>query len=1411
MKHSLISAAIGMAIAALSANPAFAAYTVTTAPMPEDGIIDKDWIHNQNGDSPKIIVAQGNAVTVATTGNFVQLVQDFTSASNFDEKLAALNQNSNVLMGVVGGHGVFDSKTVNNQFWLNLCANQWGIKEEVAKLWKLNSGSQLGGTVTGSTNLTIGNSTSEPVVIGSVGGDLVLGLLGDNSFARNGDTQVFLQSGNTFGIVAGSASISTEGIDILYHGNPFMGLSFKGNSSATLSGSSNLTIAGHANTGGAIVGSTALALGGSSLTTIGGGTNLTISNSADEKNAFSGITMGAVAGSASIATLGGTATSTIEGATTVEIDSGMSAGIVGGGVAASFEFDGPWFNYLEPLLKNVGKNGIHDNFGFGGTDNKAGLYLGGTAASESQDIIIHVNGDAVTGLMVGGGIAGASSGVGTSNAQAAVSAKNIAITLGDSTTNVIDGTERGKLVTGLKDLKTLLGSLNGSQINVSDLFNKGSSIVENLNAAGAHVLTIGGNVTYAQYTNGTAPAEGQEGKAVATGTAESVTLNLNGGYNVGNIAGGAAFAYGNGALKEGIVNSSSTVTSTNVIVNGGDNVITLGGGVAYATGKNGVGSKVSALSNVLNATLAVQNGIVDGLYGGGFAIDDTNAAGTNASAETTNVVISVAGGTVNAASTSTIMNMAWGNNPSWNQGPSNGSYAHESADLADQGKVAVLGAGIASGAGAYAHSENVTIGLTGGTITGNVFGGGAATLGGSSVVDSSVIIVDGATVEGDIYAGGLAGSARNDAFTTAEQYKAASVSVKKAFITVNSGKVTGDIHAGGYTYQTADGTAMSATSTVESADVTVASSDVFQGSAIDGNGATAANLTIGAGDYSVANKASVAVSAFNTITSADGVKGVTYAFGDKESTTVTGGVIEFDGVDFGTNGRTFTVGTAETAGLVGVKSVSGGTYVVTRGALGFGSASAGEEAKTFSAETGKTANVYVTGEVDLSNTVVNAGGATGTAGLTLQNGALIANAAGNTAVTGSVSLDADSALYFVNVGENLAEGTASQTVTLGADVSPGAVHTDNVFWDYTYEAGTFTFAQLSREDLQKKRSIDDSGVIDFYEALSADDPLHERLGSGSFKGQTNLKGGMNLAAAAGVQMAAIQGTMLGTDAAARRASLTQTFADGITGFAEASGTYQTQGGNADMSETKAELGGVVVGGEWTHDTYTVGALANVGSGTVRGQGDNAGVKNDVDYYGVNLYAGKRIGEFNVVAQAGWMHSTNDLTDSSIGYAKADGVDADVWTLGIRGEMQYALSENAKIVPYVGLNYLRVETDDYSVTNGVKVSDADQNLFTVPVGIAFTGTMTTASGWNWSPKVDVAYIGAFGDRDVEATTTAGTAAGSTSFDVWTESVVRTRFGIEAGKDAFALGVNAGMALGGDDTKSLFGQVYAKYTF
>ena len=1384
MQKSILALAVVSAMTALAA-PAHAA----------DLTVDDAYVQ-ENGSSLISGGAEGGTMTIVTDGN----VHDVLEALKKGDILGAITQDG-VIQGAVGGQAAMD---VGTKILLGIGSALPGDNELKPYLKRLNQqfDSFPGSELAGDTTLLIGGLNedgvmSEPVVLGAVGGDLGLNASLNVSdptaqrIVRNGNSTIDIQSGNVLGAMAGSLAMNVSGIGI--DTQELSNLTANAISTETiLNGNSTLSIGGHANAAGAFAGGGALALGGSAISTVTGNSNVTIDSKHDAQNAVSGAVVGVFGGGLAASTLNGTAQAEVGGITTIDVTNGVVVGAFGGGAAATTELAGRVWD----ALKNKGLAVDHDL-----------LQSGGTATSISHDIAINVSGDAVTVGLAGGGLGVAWSGAEGGEADAVVETGNVTISLdGPVLSENMRGELHGTALSLIDDFSAALSKPSVSGI-IDLLVPVTAAINESQeNYQGAHVGTVGGSILVAGM-----PSAHEGTKATATGTTGDVVIGIAGGYNVATLGGGMTIAYGKLEAKE--TAATSVVNSTKILMTGGDSVLTMAGGMAFASGSDGQNSEVESSSTVKSATIGVSGSAnADGIFGGGLAIDDTGVANTNATATTNQVEIYVSGGTVQTANLSPLLELGRPGSDAGN--PSLRSYVYETAGLAsaDHGNVAILGGGIATGGGALAESQSVLISLSGGTVKGNVYGGGMATLGGKSTVGTATIEVSGdATVKGDIYAGGLAGSEQHEAFDAS--YRTSESTVDEAAITIAGGTVKGNVHAGGYVYEGAT----SAASTVKKAVVKLSSAAVFEGEEIEANGVADAALNlIGDVDLSRTGADGAKLAAFNEVNVSGSLEGAVYEFGDKDKTTFTGGpaTLKF-AADF-TTGKTAIVGSDAGAGYVGFASTSDfgdGLIRVAKGAAAFGSADAASMAVEAAGDAGADAFAYVTGAVDFTDKNVTVGSAAGAAsGLTIGSDAvLVADASGQTSVTGS-TLEAGAGIAFDNVGLDLAAGETTQTVTIVGATGGESVRLDNILWSYDFDDGTDVFTLRERTATEYAEiGLSDDDVIDFYGDLDGDSALRDRLDSGSYRGEANLKAGMNLAAAAGVQTAAIQGAELGIDAVSRRASLTRDYADGVTGYAEVSGVYRTMGGNADMNEMKVELGGVVVGGDFTSGDWTVGALANVGTGSVRGAGDNRGVENDVDYYGVEAYAAKRFGQFNVVGHVGYTRTKNDLTDSSIGYAKVDDLDADVWNVGVRGEMQFAVTDKSRLVPYVGINYLRVSTDGYTTSQGVSVSSEDQNLFTVPVGVAFKGTMTTASGWNWSPSADVAYVGAFGDRDVEATTRDGLASGSVSMDVWSENVVRTSFGLEAEKGGFGIGAMAGLAVGSDDTTGAFGQIRVHYAF
>ena len=558
--------------------------------------------------------------------------------------------------------------------------------------------------------------------------------------------------------------------------------------------------------------------------------------------------------------------------------------------------------------------------------------------------------------------------------------------------------------------------------------------------------------------------------------------------------------------------------------------------------------------------------------------------------------------------------------------------------------------------------------------------------------------------------------------------------------------------------------------------------------------------------------ARIVIKGFDKLDSGDLVTGANYDMGDKTGVEVTGNY-EFGEILNGAATKTMTV---KEGGALAVQSAQAlaNNFVVEEGVLALGTTARTADARDALGKYNEKAGLYLSGTVDLASAKINVGNVAAdvTTNVNLgSNGTLIVDAtaahedAAATTVTGTINAVEGSTLHYMNVADQgivTVDGKVKTTV-------------DNLLFKVEEVAdgqNKFTFERATGSDLAGTGlgGFDGDALVGMAENEvigSLLDQANTAITSGSQR-EARLNGALNLAAAGGVQTAGIEAATMGIDQATKRAALTNVFLDGWTGFAEVTGTSLKMGGDSGALETKTELGGITVGGEYTMGDMTFGVMGNFGTGDVEGEGDNDGVKNDVDYYGVQGYAAKRMGQFNLVGQMGLMTTKNDVTSAD---GDSADIDATIFTIGARSEMAFQISKSCQAVPYVGLNYLRVATDGYNTAKGLSVDDLDQNLVSMPIGVAFSGNMDLASGWTLRPTVDVAYVHTFGDTDVEATRKFGAAAINTNLDVWSENVGRVGFGLEARKDALSFGGQIGGAFGDNDHREFYGQLNVKYLF
>lgn len=370
--------------------------------------------------------------------------------------------------------------------------------------------------------------------------------------------------------------------------------------------------------------------------------------------------------------------------------------------------------------------------------------------------------------------------------------------------------------------------------------------------------------------------------------------------------------------------------------------------------------------------------------------------------------------------------------------------------------------------------------------------------------------------------------------------------------------------------------------------------------------------------------ARIVIKGFDKLDSGDLVTGANYDMGDKTGVEVTGNY-EFGEILNGAATKTMTV---KEGGALAVQSAQAlaNNFVVEEGVLALGTTARTADARDALGKYNEKAGLYLSGTVDLASAKINVGNVAAdvTTNVNLgSNGTLIVDAtaahedAAATTVTGTINAVEGSTLHYMNVADQgivTVDGKVKTTV-------------DNLLFKVEEVAdgqNKFTFERATGSDLAGTGlgGFDGDALVGMAENEvigSLLDQANTAITSGSQR-EARLNGALNLAAAGGVQTAGIEAATMGIDQATKRAALTNVFEDGWTGFVEVTGTSLKMGGDSGALETKTELGGITVGGEYTMGDMTFGVMGNFGTGDVEGEGDNDGVKNDVDYYGVQGYA-----------------------------------------------------------------------------------------------------------------------------------------------------------------------------------------------
>ena len=249
-----------------------------------------------------------------------------------------------------------------------------------------------------------------------------------------------------------------------------------------------------------------------------------------------------------------------------------------------------------------------------------------------------------------------------------------------------------------------------------------------------------------------------------------------------------------------------------------------------------------------------------------------------------------------------------------------------------------------------------------------------------------------------------------------------------------------------------------------------------------------------------------------------------------------------------------------------------------------------------------------------------------------------------------------------------------------------------------------------------------------------------------------------------------------------------------------------------------DLYGVALGGDYkVTNEITVGAMFNVGSGSLDGQGNAAaaGTSNDFDYFGFALYGAYQAGALTVTGDLSYTQIDNDLEGSNqVGKLTASS-DTSAWSLGVTGQYQFTFA-SVDVTPHAGLRFTSLDLDDYSLEAAghgtVANYDGDtMSVFSIPVGVTFAKSFEGES-WTVTPALDLHVTGQFGDDEAEGSvawtgTNLSTSVTSEVFDNFTYGAT---LGVEAQSNSFSFGVGLGYT--GSSNVDEFGvNANARFTF
>ncbi|MBQ3114233.1 MAG: autotransporter outer membrane beta-barrel domain-containing protein [Phascolarctobacterium sp.] len=251
---------------------------------------------------------------------------------------------------------------------------------------------------------------------------------------------------------------------------------------------------------------------------------------------------------------------------------------------------------------------------------------------------------------------------------------------------------------------------------------------------------------------------------------------------------------------------------------------------------------------------------------------------------------------------------------------------------------------------------------------------------------------------------------------------------------------------------------------------------------------------------------------------------------------------------------------------------------------------------------------------------------------------------------------------------------------------------------------------------------------------------------------------------------------------------------------------------AGASSYEGQYNGIVMGVDFKKvGKFQSGIAFNYGEGDTNSVGSATRTHSDYDFWGVGYYGNIHNDDSNVIFDINYAQTDSDVTQSNPFTSSLEASpETTTWSAGVKLEKLYQ-NENVQIVPYTGLRYMSIDSDDYATKGGGFMYNMDrQDIWLLPLGVSIRQEVANDNGWTVSPRVDLSYIWAFGDTNSNMEVKSGNGITPIGYDVMDDGSFLGLVGIEAHKGQWGYGV-AYSYQKGDHSESKKWYVDVNYSF